>query len=110
MQLKSVELKFRLGYDDSLDVFGVHGVGGFVGTVLAGVFASQVFGGLEGDLAIGSQVGIQLTAAVITIVYTAAVSFGLAKLVDAMVGLRVDEQGEQTGLDLEQHGESGYNY
>ena len=106
----SVELKFRLGYDDSLDVFGVHGVGGFVGTVLAGVFASQVFGGLEGDLAIGSQVGIQLTAAVITIVYTAAVSFGLAKLVDAMVGLRVDEQGEQTGLDLEQHGESGYNY
>ncbi|MGH0031373.1 MAG: ammonia channel protein, partial [Myxococcota bacterium] len=96
--------------DDSLDVFGVHGVGGFVGTVLAGVFASQVFGGLQGDLAIGSQVGTQLLAAVITVVYTAAISFGLARAIDATVGLRIDEQAEQMGLDLDQHGESGYNY
>jgi len=106
----SVVLKFRFGYDDSLDVFGVHGVGGFVGTVLAGLFASQVFGGLKPDLAIGRQLGIQLLAATITVVYTAAVTFALARAVDALVGLRIDETGEQQGLDLSQHGESGYNY
>jgi Amt family ammonium transporter len=105
----SVILKMRLGYDDSLDVFGVHGVGGFLGTVLAGVFASQIFGGLQGDLAIGRQVGVQLLAAVVTAVYTAVVSFGLARLVDATVGLRVDELGEEQGLDLQEHGETGYN-
>jgi Amt family ammonium transporter len=105
----SVVLKMKLGYDDSLDVFGVHGVGGFVGTVLAGVFASQIFGGLEGDLAIGRQVGIQLMAALITASYCAIVSYGLAKAIDATVGLRIDEIGEQQGLDLTDHGEVGYN-
>jgi Amt family ammonium transporter len=105
----SVVVKFKLGYDDSLDVFGVHGVGGFVGTILAGLFASEVFGGLRGDLAIGRQVGIQLLAAVITVVYTGVISFGLAKLVDSVVGLRIDEYGEEQGLDLSDHGESGYN-
>jgi Amt family ammonium transporter len=106
----SVVLKLRFGYDDSLDVFGVHGVGGFVGTVLAGLFASEVFGGLKPDLAIGRQLGIQLFAAILTVAYTAGVTFALARLVDALVGLRVDETGEQQGLDLSQHGESGYNY
>ena len=106
----SVVLKFRLGYDDSLDVFGVHGVGGFVGTVLAGVFASAAFGGLQGDLAIGRQVGVQLLAAVITVVYTAVISYALARLVDATVGLRVEDGSEELGLDLDQHGESGYNF
>jgi Amt family ammonium transporter len=105
----SVILKLRFGYDDSLDVFGVHGVGGFLGTVLAGVFASQVFGGLQGDLAIGRQVGVQLACALATAAYTALVSYGLAKAIDATVGLRVDELGEEQGLDLHQHGESGYN-
>jgi Amt family ammonium transporter len=105
----SVVLKFRLGYDDSLDVFGVHGVGGFVGTVLAGLFASQIFGGLQGDLAIGRQLGIQLLAATLTVVYTATITFGLARAVDALVGLRVDDMGEETGLDLHEHGETGYN-
>ena len=106
----SVVLKFKLGYDDSLDVFGVHGVGGFVGTVLAGLFASQIFGGLQGDLSIGSQMGTQFLAATITVVYTGAVSFGLAKAVDRMVGLRIEDAGEEAGLDLDQHGESGYNF
>jgi len=106
----SVVLKFKLGYDDSLDVFGVHGVGGFIGTVLAGVFASQIFGGLQGDLSISSQVGTQLTAALITVAYSAIVTFGIAKLIDGTIGLRIDDQGEQVGLDLEQHGEAGYNY
>jgi Amt family ammonium transporter len=105
----SVVLKIRLGYDDSLDVFGVHGVGGFLGTILAGVFASQVFGGMQGDLAIGRQVGVQLLCAVIAVVYTAGVSYALARLVGALVGLRVDELVEEQGLDLQQHGETGYN-
>jgi Amt family ammonium transporter len=106
----SVVLKLKFGYDDSLDVFGVHGVGGFVGTVLAGLFASEVFGGLKPDLAIGRQLGIQLLAASLTVVYAGGVTWALARLVDALVGLRVDELGEQQGLDLSQHGESGYNY
>jgi Amt family ammonium transporter len=105
----SVVLKLRFGYDDSLDVFGVHGVGGFLGTMLAGVFASEIFGGMQGDLAIGRQVGVQLLCAGITVVYTALVSFGLAYAVRALVGLRVDELGEEQGLDLQQHGETGYN-
>jgi Amt family ammonium transporter len=105
----SVELKFRLGYDDALDVFGVHGVGGFLGTVLVGLFASGIFGGLQGDLAIGRQLGIQLLAASITVVYTAAISYGLARAIDTVIGLRVEEQIELQGLDLEEHGESGYN-
>jgi Amt family ammonium transporter len=108
--LASTTAKRALGYDDSLDVFGVHGVGGFVGTVLAGVFAAGVFGGLEGDLAIGKQVGVQLLAAVITIVYTAAATFVILKLVDLSVGLRIDQEGESRGLDLSLHNEVGYNF
>jgi ammonium transporter, Amt family len=105
----SVVLKMRLGYDDSLDVFGVHGVGGFLGTVLAGVFASEVFGGLQGALPIGRQVAVQLGCAVAAAAYTALVSYGLARAVDALVGLRIEDLGEEQGLDLYQHGESGYN-
>ena len=108
--LASTTAKRVLGYDDSLDVFGVHGVGGFVGTVLAGVFAAGVFGGLEGDLAIGKQVGVQLLAALITIVYTAAATFVILKLVDLSVGLRIDEEGESRGLDRSLHNEVGYNF
>ncbi len=104
----STVLKFRLGYDDSLDVFGVHGVGGFVGTVLAGVFCAAAFGGSEGAFRIG-QVGVQLFAALLTAVWCGAVSFALLKGIDAMVGARVDEGAEQEGLDLNQHGERGYN-
>jgi ammonium transporter, Amt family len=106
----SVVLKARLGYDDSLDVFGVHGVGGFVGTVLAGLFASEVFGGLKGDLGIGRQLGIQLFAASLTALYAAGMTYAIAKAVDRLVGLRISEQGEEQGLDLHQHGESGYNF
>jgi len=102
-------LKSRLGYDDSLDVFGVHGVGGFIGTILAGIFASEIFGGLEGDLAIGSQVGKQLGAALITAAYAGVASFVLLKVTGMMVDLRVDQQDEATGLDLSLHNETGYN-
>jgi len=105
----STALKMRLGYDDSLDVFGVHGVGGFLGTVLAGVFAAEVFQGNQGDLAIGSQVGTQLFAAVITVVYTAVASFAILKGVDAVVGLRVSPEEETQGLDTVLHAEVGYD-
>jgi Amt family ammonium transporter len=105
----SVVLKRKLGYDDSLDVFGVHGVGGYVGTVLAGVFASEVFGWLKGDMSIGHQLGIQLLAASLTVIYAAGMTYAIAKVVDALVGLRIADLGEEQGLDLHQHGESGYN-
>jgi Amt family ammonium transporter len=105
----SVVLKRKLGYDDSLDVFGVHGVGGYVGTVLAGVFASEVFGGLKGDLSIGHQLGVQLLAASLTALYAAVMTYAIAKVVDGLIGLRIADHGEEVGLDLHQHGESGYN-
>jgi Amt family ammonium transporter len=105
----SVVLKRKLGYDDSLDVFGVHGVGGYIGTVLAGVFASEVFGGLKGDLSIGRQLGVQLLAASLTAVYAGVMTYAIAKVVDALIGLRIADVGEDLGLDLHQHGESGYN-
>jgi Amt family ammonium transporter len=105
-------LKQRLGYDDSLDVFGVHGVGGLLGTVLAAVFAAPAFGG-KGDPAsysIASQLGVQLLACAIAAGYTALVSFGLLRLVAALAGgLRVDAECEQRGLDLSLHDEAGYN-
>jgi Amt family ammonium transporter len=107
--LASTTLKSKLGYDDSLDVFGVHGVGGFIGTVLAGVFGAAILGGNQEGLAIGSQVSIQLTAALITAIWAAVATFVLLKITDAMVGLRVSEESESTGLDLSLHEESGYN-
>ncbi len=105
----AVSLKPRFGYDDSLDVFGVHGVGGFLGTVLAGLFCAPVFGGLLPDRSIPTQLGVQLSAALAAVAYTAAVSFALAKGVDAWIGLRVADLGEEQGLDLNVHGERGYN-
>jgi Amt family ammonium transporter len=102
-------VKIRLGYDDSLDVFGVHGVGGFVGTVLAGVFAAGVFGGKEADLAIGRQIGVQLLASGVTIVYTGVASFAILKAIDATIGLRVTQEDEVVGLDTTLHAEVGYD-
>jgi Amt family ammonium transporter len=105
----SVSFKARAGYDDSLDVFGVHGVGGYLGTVLAGVFAAGAFGGSRPDLAIAGQVGVQIFAATVCGLWAAAVSWGLVRALDASLGVRVAEQREIEGLDLSQHGERGYN-
>jgi len=106
----STVLKKRLGYDDSLDVFGVHGVGGFLGTVLLAVFMAPAFGGNGGDgFSIGGQLKVQLIAGVGTAVYTAVASLIILKLVGALVGLRVSEAEEDEGLDLAYHGEEGYN-
>ena len=107
--LASTILKARLGYDDSLDVFGVHGVGGFIGTILAGVFGAAAFGGNQVGLAIGAQVGVQLTAALITVVWSGVASYVLLKGIDMTIGLRVDEEHESSGLDLALHDERGYN-
>ncbi|MBJ18685.1 MAG: ammonium transporter [bacterium] len=107
--LASTALKTRLGYDDSLDVFGVHGVGGFVGTIMAGIFGAAVLGGNQEGLAIGTQVGVQLMAALITALWAGGASFVLLKITDAIVGLRVSDEDESTGLDLALHEERGYN-
>ena len=106
----STSIKHKLGYDDSLDVFGVHGVGGFVGTLLAGVFCAGVFGGKLGDISIIGQLGTQLYAAGLTIVYTAVTTWVILKLVDATIGLRVAADDERQGLDLALHEEVGYRF
>ncbi|MGK6308831.1 ammonium transporter [Variovorax sp. DT-64] len=112
-------LKRMLGADDSLDVFGVHGVGGIVGAILTGVFNTQALGGpgLVGDWVtagivsngIGAQVWIQLKAVLLTIVWSAVVSFVAYKIVDLTIGLRVSEEEEREGLDISAHGETAYN-
>ncbi|MBG85895.1 MAG: ammonia channel protein [Verrucomicrobiales bacterium] len=107
----STVLKQKLKYDDSLDVFGVHGVGGFIGTVMLAFLMSEELGGVgygEG-VTVRSQFGVQLFAAVATAVYTAIVSFIILKIVCAVVGLRVSEAEENEGLDLAYHGEEAYN-
>ncbi|HEX6999219.1 MAG TPA: ammonium transporter [Gammaproteobacteria bacterium] len=106
-----VKVKRALGYDDSLDVFGVHGVGGIVGAILTGVFVDARFGGagLAEGVGIGKQVALQALGIGVTIVYCAVVSFIILKVVDAIVGLRVSEEHEQEGLDLVLHDEQGYN-
>jgi Amt family ammonium transporter len=106
----SMSLKRRAGYDDSLDVFGVHGVGGFLGTLLAGVFAAEFFGGNRPDLGIAGQVGVQAFAATASALWAAGVTWALVKGLDAAIGVRVAQQSEVEGLDLSQHGERGYNF
>jgi len=112
-------LKRMLGADDSLDVFGVHGVGGIVGALLTGVFAAPSLGGTgifdyvanaaSPDYSIGGQVWIQFQAVATTIVWSAVVSYIAYKLVDMIIGLRVSEEDEREGLDISAHGESAYN-
>jgi Amt family ammonium transporter len=106
-----VKAKRAFGYDDSLDAFGVHGVGGFVGAILTGVFVDSSLGGvgLKEGVSMGGQVMKQLAGAGVTIVYCAAVSFVLLKLIDAVIGLRATAEQEQEGLDLALHDERGYN-
>jgi len=102
----SVVLKNALGYDDSLDVFGVHGVGGIVGALLTGVFAVEAIGGTPGLLEGNpGQVWTQAYGVLATIVYCAIGSFIILKVVDALVGLRVSKEVERDGLDLALHGE-----
>jgi Amt family ammonium transporter len=106
----ATSLKRALGYDDALDVFGVHAVAGIVGALLTGVFAAASLGGTQGDdFSIGSQVLIQAQGVLVTVVWCAVVTFVILKVLDAVMGLRVSEEEESEGLDLSQHEERGYN-
>ena len=98
--IAATSLKHALGYDDSLDAFGVHGIGGIVGALLTGVFASKEISGLDGSVL------IQLKGVAVTVIYGFAASFIILKVIDMTVGLRVTEEQEREGLDISLHGES----
>lgn len=107
-------IKPKFKYDDTLDAFGVHGIGGIVGSILTGVFATQfisgedgVKGALYGDW---HQLGVQILATVISIVFSAVMTYILFKITDRLVGIRVDKRVEEEGLDIYEHGESAYNH
>ena len=102
-------LKRQFGYDDSLDVFGVHGIGGIVGALLTGVFASSALGGSVADLNIGSQLVKQAAGVGATLVWSGVLTFVILKVVDGMIGIRVTAEEETTGLDITQHNERGFN-
>jgi ammonium transporter, Amt family len=112
-------LKKLLGADDALDVFGVHGVGGILGAILTGVFASPALGGLgfpdwitmkPAEYVISAQVWTQIKAVVLTVIWSGVVSFIAYKIVDLVVGLRVAEDEEREGLDIASHGETAYHH
>ncbi len=105
----STKIKQACGYDDSLDVFGVHGVGGYLGTVLCGVFAASSFGGLaDASFSIGSAVWTQFLAATITAVYSVIATVAILSVMKIFMQLRVDSDAEYHGLDLSEHEERGY--
>ena len=103
-------MKHKFGYDDSLDVFGVHGIGGIVGALLTGVCASEALGGsgMEHD-SVGVQVWYQFLSVVVTIGWSAIVSIAAFFLVDKIVGARVEADVERGGLDVAEHEEQGYD-
>ncbi|MBC3466999.1 ammonium transporter [Pseudomonas sp. RW10S2] len=105
----ATSLKRKLGYDDSLDAFGVHGIGGIVGAILTGVFAAPALGGFGAVTDIGAQVWVQAKGVIFTVAYTAIVTYVILKVLDVVMGLRVNEEEESVGLDLAQHNERGYN-
>ncbi len=107
-------IKPKFKYDDALDAFGVHGIGGIIGSILTGVFATHLItgedgaqGALYGDW---HQLGVQVFATIVSILFSAVITFLLFKLVDATIGLRVDKRVEEEGLDIYEHGESAYNH
>jgi len=109
--IAAVKVKRVLGYDDSLDCFGVHAIGGIIGAMLTGVFVSKGLGGVgfaEG-VTMGAQIGKQFVGVMVTIIYTGIVSFIILKVVDVVIGLRVTEEQETEGLDIALHDERGYN-
>jgi Amt family ammonium transporter len=105
----STSIKRKLGYDDSLDVFGVHAIGGIVGAILTGVFAAPALGGFGTVTDIGAQVWIQAKGVGFTIVYTTVATLVILKAIQWTMGLRVSEEAESEGLDIALHNERGYN-
>ena len=103
-------VKNKFKYDDSLDVFGIHGVGGIIGAVLTGVFSAGSLGGVKSDdYSIAAQTWIQIEAVAITLVWSGVVTYVIFKVVSLLVGLRVDADAERQGLDLTSHGEQAYH-
>jgi Amt family ammonium transporter len=106
-------LKRMLGVDDALDVFGVHGVGGILGSILTGVFTAPALGGTGGSdpaaFSIVGQVWVQTVSVLVTLIWSGLVSLIAYKIVDAMIGLRVEDEEEREGLDLSAHGETAYH-
>ena len=104
-------VKNALGYDDALDVFGIHGIGGIIGAIGTGIVAAPSLGGYGvGEYSIGGQVWTQIIAVVVTLIWTGIGSVVLYKITDLIVGLRVTQDQEREGLDLADHGERAYNY
>jgi len=109
--LGATKLKRVLGYDDALDCFGVHAIGGIIGALLTGVFAATTLGGSgfgDGIDSIGGQLNVQFVGVIATVVYTGIVSFIILKVLDASIGLRINEDQETEGLDTALHDERGY--
>jgi len=108
--LAATKLKRAMGYDDSLDAFGVHAIGGIIGAILTGLCADASLGGagLAEGVSIGGQLFTQAKAVVFTVVYTGVVTYVLLKILDALMGLRVTEEQESEGLDIALHDERGY--
>ena len=106
----ATKVKHKFKYDDSLDVFGVHGMGGIVGAVLTGLTAASFMGGagLEDGVSVGAQVWAQTLSVIVTIAWSGTVSFVVLKVIDKVIGLRVTEDIEVSGLDLNLHDEQGY--
>ncbi len=103
-------IKNKFGYDDSLDVFGIHGIGGIIGAIGTGIFTSPILGGTGGaDYSIAGQTTTQFIAVAITVIWCTIGSVIFFKLVDAVFGLRVEETDERQGLDLSSHGEAAYH-
>jgi len=119
----ATSLKHICGYDDSLDAFGVHGVGGVIGSVLTGVFAVSSVNPAAAQALTGSETGAigllwgnsaqlvnQIKATALTVVFAAVATYVILKIIDRLIGLRVSREEEFRGLDLSQHGEAGYNF
>ncbi len=107
----ATRLKRVMGYDDSLDVFGVHAVGGIIGAILTGVFAATSLGGAgfgKGNTTMGDQVLAQFIGVAATLIFTVIMTFIILKVIDMVIGLRVDEEQESEGLDIALHEERGY--
>jgi ammonium transporter, Amt family len=106
----AVIMKGKFGYDDSLDVFGIHGIGGLLGALLTGVFAREMWGGADGLIAgNGAQLLVQFWSVLATAAYAIVASYVILKIIDLTIGLRVDADEERQGLDTSQHGETAYN-
>ncbi|MGD8352747.1 MAG: ammonium transporter [Pseudomonadota bacterium] len=106
----ATSLKKAFGYDDSLDAFGVHGVGGYIGSIMAGVFGATALGGSVAGLSIGRQVGIQVIGSLAVTVYCATLTLVIIKAVDLITPARAIDEEEITGLDLTDHNEKGYDF